>query len=176
MATAVAMLCVLREDLLLEFYGIANDHIERLDDNEAFYRRTYFWRNSFRTLEEVRKVLSRLNAQGDFRDALSREPESVQKAFERLNVELNKASRDFLRDLRNAIGGHLDENRVQLALNTMDPSREGFLVIGERLGTIHYKFAADLLWSILLQDIPEKEHQTKAEDLLLTLVPKRDNS
>jgi hypothetical protein len=63
-ATMVAMLCILREDLLLELYGITNEHIPRLDDNDSGYRRTYFWRNSLRTLTEIKKVLTRLN----FRD------------------------------------------------------------------------------------------------------------
>jgi hypothetical protein len=166
MATTVVRLCVLREDLLLELYGIANERIDRLDDNEAFYRRTYFWRNSFRTLEEVRKVLERLNVQGEFCDALSKEPESVQKAFHKLGEDLKQASRDFLKDLRNAVGGHLDENRVQLALDTMDPAHEGFLVIGERLGTTHYRFASDILWSVLLQDVPEEQRDEKAKELI----------
>ena len=53
----MAMLCILRGDLLLELYGMTNEHIERLDDNDSGYRRTYFWRNSLRTLEEIKKVL-----------------------------------------------------------------------------------------------------------------------
>src|SRR5712691_7863622 len=91
LATAVATLCILREDLLLEMYGMANDSIDRLDDNGSFYRRTYFLRNSFRTLEEIKKVLSRLSVQEAFKDALSREPKSVQTAFADLSVELNTA-------------------------------------------------------------------------------------
>jgi hypothetical protein len=165
LANAVARLCVLREDLLLEFFGIANERIDRLDDNGDFYRRTYFWRNSFRTMEETRKVLSRLNAQGEFRDALLQEPESVRNAFEELNALLIQTSREFLARLRNAVGGHLDEKEFQLALDNMDPL-EGLVVVGERLGQIHYKFATDLLWSVLLQGVPEKQRSTKALELL----------
>jgi hypothetical protein len=40
-ATAVAMLCILREDLLLELLGIVSDGLPKLDDNSTGYRRTY---------------------------------------------------------------------------------------------------------------------------------------
>ncbi len=52
------MLCVLREDFLLELYGITNDRIDRLDDNDPGFRRTYFWRNSLRTLEAEKSEVS----------------------------------------------------------------------------------------------------------------------
>src|SRR5262249_35547274 len=79
-ATAVAMLCILREDLFLELQGIVSDGLPNLDDNSEGYRRTYFWRNSLRTLEEIRNVLNKLNAESSFRDALSEEPQEVQQA------------------------------------------------------------------------------------------------
>jgi hypothetical protein len=119
-ATAVAMLCILREDFLLELFGVTNDHIERLDDNDEGYRRTYFWRNTLRTLEEIRGVLNRLNSEPSFRDAMSREPAPIQDAFKKLKRELNKASRQFLLNLRNTMGGHLDAPTIQAALNGMD--------------------------------------------------------
>jgi len=80
-ATAVAMLCILREDLLLELLGIVSDGLPKLDDNSTGYRRTYFWRNSLRTLEEIRNVLNKLNAESSFRDALSEETPEVQEAL-----------------------------------------------------------------------------------------------
>lgn len=165
-ATAVAMLCILREDFLLELYGITNDHIERLDDNDESYRRTYFWRNTLRTLEEIRNVLNRLNSESSFRDAMSREPAPIQDAFKKLKRELNKASRQFLLNLRNTMGGHLDEPTIQAALDAMDPLQEGFVQVGEILGKIHYKFAEEILWAALLSNTPEKDFNKKIEELL----------
>ena len=165
-ATMVAMLCVLREDLLLELYGITNEHIQRLDDNGPAYRRAYFWRNSLRTLEEIRKVLTRLRFQGRFAAAMAQEPEAVRTAFAQLNAELNAAHKEFLKGLRDALGGHLDEKTIQITLDSMDPHHEAFFEAGEIVGRVHYKFAADLLWAALLHDIPENQRQKKAEELL----------
>jgi hypothetical protein len=162
----VAMLCVLREDLLLELYGMTNEHIQRLDDNDPGYRRTYFWRNSLRTLEEIKKVLTRLNFQGGFSDAMAREPEDVRTAFTQLNTELATAHREFLKDLRDALGGHLDQKTIQATLDSMDPQHEAFFEAGEIVGRTHYRFAGDLIWATLLRDIPENQHQEKAEALL----------
>jgi hypothetical protein len=36
------MLCILREDFFLELQGIILDDLDRLDDNQTAYRRTYF--------------------------------------------------------------------------------------------------------------------------------------
>src|SRR5215467_9953873 len=98
-ATAIAMLCVFREDALLELYGITNEAIDRLDDNDSAYRRTYFFRNWLRTLEEAKDVLNRLNSQLTFRTSLSQEDPAVQTAFQELKKELNKTSKEFLREL-----------------------------------------------------------------------------
>jgi len=90
-ATAVAMLCVLREDFLLELAGIVDDHCGRLDDNGLEFRRIYFWRNTIRTLEEIRTTLNRLNKEQAFRAAMDREQPEVRDAFKQLRRTLNKA-------------------------------------------------------------------------------------
>src|SRR5713101_6196986 len=124
------MLCILREDLLLELLGIVSDGLPKLDDNSTGYRRTYFWRNSLRTLEEIRNVLNKLNAESDFRGVLSEESPEVQEAFRQAMKTLNKASDAFLRELRNKIGGHLDMPLIQQTLDDMHPRREGLFQAG----------------------------------------------
>jgi hypothetical protein len=106
-ATVVAMLCVLREDLVLEYQGIVADDLEVLDCSSRENRTTYFWRNSLRTLEEIKSGLNAVNAEVSFREALAKEPLEVREAFERLKKELNKTSHAYLRDLRNTVGAHL---------------------------------------------------------------------
>lgn len=76
-----------------------------------------------------------------------REPAQIRDAFKKLKRELNKASRQFLLNLRNTMSGHLDEPTIQPALDGMDPLQEGFIQIGEILGNIHYKFAEVILWA-----------------------------
>jgi hypothetical protein len=48
----------------------------------------------------------------------------------------------------------------------MDPLEEGLIVVGERLGQIHYRFASDLLWAVILKGVPESKRQAKAVELL----------
>jgi len=80
-AGAVARLCILREDLSLELYGIVGARFENIDNNSAEFRRMYFWRNSLRTLEEIKHSLNKINAQPSFRKALALEPPEVRAAF-----------------------------------------------------------------------------------------------
>jgi hypothetical protein len=165
-ATAVAMLCILREDYLLELYGITSDHIDKLDDNDSAFRRTYFWRNSFRTLEEIKSVLNRLNADAGFRDAMSREPADIRAAFEDAKGELNKTSDEFLRAFRNTVGGHLDLEVFQATLDGMNPEREGLIEVGDSLDKLHYRFVGELIWAALLKEDTERASVEKMEDLL----------
>lgn len=163
LATAVAMLCVLREDLLLELQGIIADKCVGLDDNQSVFRRTYFWRNSLRTLEEITKTLNALNSKQEFRDMLAREPADVRTAFEELKKELNKASDAFLRVLRNQVGGHLDAAIMQAGLDSMDHGQEGMVQFADTLGGIRYRFAVDLLWIALLREVPGDDIESRLE-------------
>jgi hypothetical protein len=165
-ATAVAMLCILREDLFLELQGIVSDGLAKLDDNSAGYRRTYFWRNFLRTLEEIKDVLSTLNKQSSFRAALSQEPAESQQALRAVSKTLNKASRTFLRELRNKIGGHLDEPLIRHALEYMHPYREGLFQVGDIRDKIRYKFAGEILWAAVLRGVPPEQEETKVEEIL----------
>lgn len=162
-ATAVAMLCVLREDFLIELYGIIDDGLGRLDDNAPVYRRTYFWRNTLRTLEEIKKVLNRLNSHSDFRKAMGKEPPAVREAFEELKRSLNKASGEFLRVLRNTMSGHLDARAFQATLDTLDHQAEGMIQVGERRKMLHYRFAAELVLAVLGRD---KENEEEVLDIV----------
>jgi len=62
----MAQLCVLREDLYLELEGLSEDEIDSLDHNGDNYRSTYFFRNSTRTLFEIRKAVQSLKGQAVF--------------------------------------------------------------------------------------------------------------
>ena len=149
-ATSVARLCILREDLWLELYGAAASSIPKLDDNTEGYRRLYFWRNHLRTIEEARRALNRLNANTAFRNALSAEPR-VWAAFQSATKRLNKASDSFLRTFRNYVGGHVDEPALQAALDNMDHRSQGYMQSGDILEKRHYRFADLLLLGALEQ-------------------------
>ncbi len=160
------MLCVLREDFLLELRGIVGDDFGHLDDNDIAFRQLYFWRNSLRTLTEIQAGLNRLNKEPAFRAAMACEPADIREAFEELKRALNKAAAEFLRDLRNTFGGHLDPTVFQATLDQMDPLREGLLDLERKRGEIHYKFTAELLWAALVRDAPAGAEVHAFETLL----------
>jgi hypothetical protein len=81
-AVTVARLCILREDLFLEGQAIRQLSLGPLDSNGEEWRRLYFWRNSFRTLENIRSALHALSCKPEFRRALSKECIEVQKGFQ----------------------------------------------------------------------------------------------
>src|SRR5262249_11588198 len=130
------------------------------------YRRTYFWRNSLRTLEEIRNVLNKLNAESSFRDALSEEPQEVQQAVRTAMKTLNKASEAFLTGLRNKIAGNLDWKLFQQTLDDMNPQREGLFQAGDIKGKIHYKFGGEILWAAVLSGAPPEQEEAKVEEIL----------
>lgn len=165
-ATAVATLCVLREDFFLELQGIIRDDLASLDGNSTAYRRTYFWRNSFRTLEEIRKTFNALTAIPAFRLGMLSETRDVQGAFEEARRTLNRASETFLRELRNELGGHIDLSRMQAGLDSMDVQQEGIAQLGRIRENTHYKFAVELLWSAILRDSPGAATSAHIEKVL----------
>ena len=129
----------------------------RLDGNVEVFRRMYFWRNTLRTLSEIRDSLNRLMTHSDFRDALDAGPGDVRNAFHELRRKLNKSFDELFHDLRNTISAHLDEQLVADTLNKLDFDREGFIEIGDDRGGIHFRFAAELLVELILRDVPDKE-------------------
>jgi hypothetical protein len=164
-AAGVATLCILREDFVLELQGIMSDDLAPLDGNESSYRRTYFWRNSLRTLEEIRKTFNALNGVPEFRAAIAREPE-IGTVFANAQRSLSRASTKFLRELRNELGGHIDPARIQQGLNSLEVQQEGFAQLGTTREKTHYKFAQDILWTAILKNLDGCSCQSAAEKML----------
>ena len=100
-SVTIARLCILREDLLLETQAIRPRTVPTLDSNGHEWRRLYFWRNTFRTLENIRQAIHNLNCERTFCEALNKEPPAIQTGFKRLTKQLQKISTQFLKDLRN---------------------------------------------------------------------------
>ena len=115
-ARAIAALCILREDLLLELFGVIEERLGKLDENDRGHRRTYFWRNTLRTLEEIRDLLNAVNSNAAFRETFATLSPEAHEKFELIKKELNKASQAFLAVFRNQIGGHLDTDFIQKGL------------------------------------------------------------
>src|SRR5206468_7803000 len=128
-ATGIARLCILREDLYLELAGIAAEGISvtitniarppGLDDNGSAYRRLYFFRASMRTLAEVRETIHGLNTLREFREMLAAfDPQLELK----VHAKLRKLNQHFddLRKVRNKLGGHVSGSAVEKALGNIN--------------------------------------------------------
>ena len=159
-AASVARLCILREDLMLECRGVQPKEIEELDHHSDKWRRIYFHRNMVRTLMEIRSAIVNLERAPEFEQLLGKQPEPKQDEFRRLVKEFNQAH-EVIKEIRDSVGGHVLQTRVQEALDQMDFDREGFYEIGQTLEDTYYKFASELVIAVLLRDVPEESQESK---------------
>lgn len=123
----------------------------------------YFWRSSVRTLLEIRSALQALKANKDFIESLSTQPEKFRKAFEHLDEKI-RAAHDFLKDIRNEVGGHVKHEAVKMALENMDMDRKALIELGPTIAESHFKFAGELIAEIILRKIPTERRETYLEE------------
>lgn len=159
-ATLVARLCILREDYLLELQGLIKKDFnlfdvsssvsepDSLDGNSPSWRRLYFFRNSLKTLNEIRNAVERLFVDGAHKAALAAETVELRQAFEVLRNEIGGLSA-VIKDLRDRIGGHVLHEGVRDALRGMDLGRIALFEMGDIREEIHYRFAGDITLAIM---------------------------
>ena len=170
----MARLCVLREDLYLEWLAMAADDISLtlpnpaaanlgstvpgLDDNGVEYRRVYFLRATLRTLTEVYSAVSALRNNQDFRKLYRN---YSQQEYDRLVAYIKGLDRNLkeLKRIRNALGGHVSKQGIERALDTMDFAETGEFEVGKRVMDTHYGFASTICGQIIMQDVPERRRQ-----------------
>lgn len=178
-AIAVAKLCVLREDYFLELQGLiipGADHFEgkfsgggisRLDENSATWRRLYFFRNSMRTLNEIRNLVERMHLHKPDKDALSEEPEHIVEGFKELRRQLAHPY-ELVKDLRDSVGGHVLRSDIAKVLSEINPDITGFFQDGQIRGKTRYKFSSELVLSIMLDKVEPAHEEEKLEALVGT--------
>lgn len=164
-AATVARLCILREDLYLETMALMEESIPSLDKNSPPWRLMYFWRNSVRTLMEIRSALETLQIDKRFLGSLAAQPEQFQEAFNKL-VQKIRAAHDLLKDVRNEIGAHVKLQAVQEALANMNMDSNGLIELGPVIAESHYRFASQLVGQILLRDVPNESWENHLNEVL----------
>lgn len=177
-AIAIAKLCILREDYFLELQGLripgpeylegefSGKGLPGLDDNSATWRRLYFFRNSMRTLHEIRNLAHRMANSPD-KDALQNEPVALTEGFKKLRDQLSDAE-ELVKDLRDSLGGHVLHADIKDILKELSPDMRGFFQDGEIRGKIRYKFASELVLSIMLRKVDPQHEEEKLEILVET--------
>lgn len=123
---------------------------------------TYFWRNSVRTLFEIRSAIEILYSEDEFRNALESQPLPLRDAFKSLKDEIVKAH-GVLKPIRNSIGGHVLQQAVKKGLSNMDFGRGGLIELGERVHDTHYRFVSELLGVVWLGENPGSEWKEEIE-------------
>ena len=165
LATIMAQLCVLREDLYLELEGLKEDVIEPLDHNGANYRWIYFFRNSMKTLFEIRSVVQHLKGQEIFMKQLAKQRD-FHSAFKAFDKAMTK-SRDLVGRLRHETSGHLDEEAFNSALKQVSCDTKELFQAGNTPKTSHYKFCLEFLGAIFLRKA-DKDHKEEWRDIQKT--------
>src|SRR5262245_954527 len=99
-STALARLTILREDLYLELKGQLEKPIPDLDEHSMDWRVIYFFRNSIRTLSEIRGAVETLKRQKRFMDALAKQLKELTQAFHDLAAKLEEAHK-LIKRIRN---------------------------------------------------------------------------
>jgi len=176
LAAKIARLCILREDLLVEMQGVHTEDIKELDGHSPQFRRMYFLRSLLRTQMELSSAIQTLLGNLDFKALLEKQSDEVKTKFAEAAALIGKAH-SVLKDIRNEIGGHVQESGVQAALERIEantPNAFGLLDLGPRANLTHYKFAGELTAEILLKDVSEEERrniQSGKFALLADLLP-----
>jgi len=159
----MAQLCVLREDLYLELEGLKEDEIVPLDRNGDNYRSTYFFRNSTKTLFEIRKVVQNLKGQETFMKQLANQGD-FHAAFKEFDNAISK-SRDLLKRLRHETSGHLDEGAFSNALQKISTDTKQLFQAGNNPKNLHYKFCLEFLGAIFLRTF-DKDYEEEWHKIL----------
>jgi hypothetical protein len=162
-ASAVARLCLLREDFYLEGLAMAADEIEQLDRNGHQWRQLYFLRQIMKTMMEARSAMMTLEQSRDFQTALGQAGAGFREEVKQF---LSIADSDDLKEIRNNIGGHILLKAVARTLQGLHWDTEGLLDVGRTHAETHFKFTSELMALMLTVHCEGKEERLTALDRL----------
>jgi len=148
-ARIMARLLVAREDLYLEMQGMSEDALPPLDECSSEWRTIYFFRNSARTLMEIRSAIEMLKQKKEFLKALSSQ-NTFNDAYQELVTDMDKAS-DIVRKLRNEVAGHLKDGAFEEGLGKIDSTIKSTVQARDRPKDTHYRFALEFIGAVILR-------------------------
>lgn len=142
---------------------MVDEPIPTLDECSSDWRAIYFFRNSVKTILEIRSAIETLKREKHFMRNLSKQPKPLNGALKGLSNTLNRAHK-VIKQLRNEVSGHLPHKAVAEALVEIEPTTEVLLQMGNTAKDIHYKFGLEFLGAIMLRHVSfqdaEKEWNT----------------
>jgi len=162
----MARLCILREDLYLELRGMVDKPIPDLDECSSDWREIYFFRNSVRTLLEIRGAAETIRKKKAFMQALAKQPHRLKVSFDKLASALNLVHA-LIRKLRNEVGGgHVSQEALEEALTITAHDTKGLLQLGDKPKELHYKFALEFIGAAMLRHVSYQDAQKEWQRIL----------
>jgi hypothetical protein len=162
LAPRVARLCVLFEDLRVEYWGSKEESLQRLDTLSTGYRRLYFLRRSLVTLDEFGGAINRLNAVKSWRQSIEEHGREEQRHIWESAIKFFGKSKDRFATIRNDIGGHYQERAAKYAVESMTPGTTGVfdIVVDGDGADSRLHFATELVGRLLVKDMPQDANPT----------------
>jgi len=159
LAIRVARVCVLFEDLRLEYLGSRAVDELPLDALSRQYRKFYFLRRSLVTLGEFCGALNRLNEVKAWRKQIDGHDNKAKKKMWTDAVKFFNAKTARFAVIRGDIGAHFPESVAEWAVNRLHPDTTGALQIdyGDKTADAKLPFATELVASVLLKTVREQE-------------------
>ena len=134
----------------------------------------YFFRKMFITISEIRSAIEALSNDIDFKIFLKKQSLPFRHGFEEIKRNLLSTS-DIIKEIRNTLSGHIKQDCICDALQTMDYDRHGIIQISrEGPRKTHYKFTGELIMAVMLRNIPNDRQNKRANEIVETFLKSTD--
>lgn len=166
----MARLCILREDLFLEWHGVMTNEIKSLDSGTAEFRRLYFFRHSVGTLFEIKRALQAIQQIKSFRRAVSKATKEDREELNELNKRFESIYKE-IKTIRHHMVCHIEPTPIQKALADMATDQKGLIQHSTNPRDIHYKFTRELLVGILNSNFEGDERLSRLLEEIGKILP-----
>jgi len=156
MQVQFARLCVLYDDLQLEFAAANEETIPLLDKSGRDNRRFYFVRRTLGTLSELRSAVAVLEMNTTFRARKAAWPVGARDGWNKAAAFFG-ANHKFLKDWRNDVGGHFLTATAEFVIDNIEQDTVGAIELYRRGGgaDVRMKFSYELVAVALIKQRDE---------------------
>ena len=165
LATKMARICILREELMYEFLCTRYSNNFPMDDDFGVaWRKVYFLRKMFSTLAEMHSAIEHLSCDKNFKAFKQKQPIYFKKKWDELKKAFNSAD-VIINDIRNDIGAHVSHDSVKKALknkNMIKRDSSSLHVSQQGPMKTHYKFVDELIMAVMAKE-SDDEHKRANE-------------
>jgi hypothetical protein len=160
-AIRAARLCVLYEDLRIEYQGARSDDLKPLDELSAMYRRFYFFRRSLVTLDEFGSALNRLNEIKSWKKYVEQHPDEQLRRRWREAVTFFQTNKKRFGPIRDDIGGHYLESAAKYSVNNLTPGSTGKMVVNldyeKGIASAELHFSTELVANVVRRTMTNQD-------------------